>query len=120
MDGSNASIGCALFAFPSPYFWFRFHGYTVIPLPEKEGDPPYIPAEKIFPESGFEVKNLLINGISEAEDAVTERLILRKKAKIPQKAIIFSCKCDPKRAGQGYNLLRAKGLKKAVYICFSE
>lgn len=120
MDGSDENIGSSIFAFPSPFFRLRFHGYTVIPLPEKEGEPPYIPAEKTFPPFGFTVENLLINHISETDEEVTEKLVVRKKAKIPQKAIIFSCKSDPKRACLGYNLLRAKGLKKAVYLCFSE
>ena len=120
LQENNASIGPALFSYAHLFFSLRFHNYPVIPLPEKNVESSFQPAEKVFAPFQMRIMNVLQTKIVEKEDIVTQKLVIGAKCKIPNKAMLFSCKNDPRALKEALHLLRKRGLKKAVYVCFCE
>ncbi len=116
LKGNDAKMGPVLFSYAAKIFFIRYHGYTIVPLIEKDFDGDFVPAKEIFEPFHFRVVDPFLEEIEEVGDKVKVTLKLKKGVEVGKQVILFQTSPNPKDVETAVRLLREKGVKSL--LCF--
>ncbi len=120
LKGNDKKLGPVLFSYAAKIFYIRYHGYTIVPLPENDFDGDFLPAKEIFGPFRFKVVDPFVEDVIEEGENIRVHTHIKRGISLGEKVMLFGMKPNAKEVEKAAKLLRKNGAKTLICFFLSE